>query len=240
MNILSVKNIIEVLGKRYPEPKPPLHFRTPFESLVATILSAQCTDERVNKVTPALFHAANTPQKILQLGEKRLRTYIQSTGFYKAKTKSLIGASKMLVEKFGGRVPSTLEELQKLPGVGRKTASVVLTQVFRIPAFPVDRHVLRVANRLALAKAKTPDETDFQLRKNIPEKYWIPLHLQLIFLGREICRPKPKCPVCPLLSYCQEGKKRMKSGDYQKSELRRSLGLVASGPTSRRPGGVPS
>lgn len=216
MNQPSVKKIIEILGKRYPHPKPSLYFKTPFESLVATILSAQCTDERVNTVTPRLFRIANTPQKILQLGKKKLMDYIKSTGFYKAKTKSLIGTSKLLVEEFDSKIPSSLVELQKLPGVGRKTASVVLAQAFGIPAFPVDRHVLRVANRLALAKAKTPDETDLQLRHNIPEKYWIPLHLQLIFLGREICRPKPKCPICPVLEYCQEGKKRMKRGDYQR------------------------
>lgn len=178
---------------------------------MATILAAQCTDARVNIVTAKLFPAANTPQKILALGEAKLARYVKSTGFFHAKTKSLLGASQMLIEKFGGKVPADLEKMQKLPGVGRKTASVVISQAFGIPAFPVDRHVLRVANRLGLAKAKTPDKTDEHLRKNIPEKFWIPFHMQLVALGREICRPNPKCPICPLLPCCPEGKKRTKN-----------------------------
>lgn len=205
---VRIKTIITVLGRRYPDPKPFLKFRTPFESLVATILSAQCTDERVNKVTPALFVAANTPGKIVALGEKKLLPYIKSTGFFNAKTKNIIGASRMLIEKFGGRVPDNLKQLQKLPGVGRKTASVVMSQAFGIPAFPVDRHVFRVANRLALARAKTADKTAQQLEKNLPRANWIPLHIQLISHGRQICRPKPKCAICPLLPYCPEGQKR--------------------------------
>lgn len=210
------KKIVDILDRIYPDPRPSLNFSTPFESLAATILSAQCTDARVNIVTKLLFRVANTPEKLLGLGEKKLSSMVRPTGFYKAKTKSLIGASKKIIDDFGGRVPNRLEDLQKLPGVGRKTASVVLAQAFKIPAFPVDRHIFRVANRLALAKAKTPDETDKQLRKNIPEKYWIRLHLQLIYHGREICRPNPKCPTCPLLPHCPDGKVRMKTGNYQK------------------------
>lgn len=225
-----VTKIIEALNKLYPDPKPALKFSTPFESLVATILSAQCTDARVNIVTKGLFRVANTPEKILKLGEKRLEMFVRSTGFFRAKTKSLVGASKMIIEKFGGRVPDNLEDLQSLPGVGRKTASVVLAQAFGIPAFPVDRHIFRVANRLELAachpeqcqfelrrrpakgargskQAKTPEETDLALRKNIPEKFWISLHLQLVYHGRLICRPKPKCGECALLKWCPYGKK---------------------------------
>lgn len=201
------QEIIETLTRLYPNPKPPLKFTTPFELVVATILSAQCTDERVNKVTPALFAVANTPTAVAVLGEKGLIRYIRSTGFYNAKAHNIIGMSRMLIEKFGGQVPGTLEELMLLPGVGRKTASVVLCQAFKVPAFPVDRHVLRVANRLGLAHAKTPDETDLQLRKKIPKNLWIPLHLQLVFHGRAICRPKPNCLQCPLRVYCPTGKK---------------------------------
>lgn len=211
-----IQKIIRVLNKFYPNPKPFLHFRTPFELLVATILSAQCTDVRVNMVTPALFRAANTPEKLLRLGEKKLIPYIRSTGFYRAKTKSLLGASKMIVEKFSGKVPASLEDLQKLPGVGRKTASVVLAQAFGIPAFPVDRHVFRVANRLALAHAKDAEKTAEQLEKNLPRKYWIPVHIQLVTHGRKICRPNPKCSACALLQYCPDGKTRIKSGNCQK------------------------
>lgn len=210
------QKITGVLNRLYPNPKPFLNFRTPFESVVATILSAQCTDARVNIVTGPLFKAANTPEKMLALGEKKLMKLVRTTGFYRAKTKNILACSEMLMEKFNGAVPSTLEELQKLPGVGRKTASVVLCQSFGIPAFPVDRHVFRVANRLALAHAKTPEKTDIQLRENVPKKLWIPLHIQLISLGRNFCRPNPKCPACPLLLYCPEGKKRMKTGKHQK------------------------
>lgn len=202
--------VIAGLRKLYPNPKAPLHFTTPFELLIATILSAQCTDERVNKVTPALFKVANTPEKIVKLGEKKLIEYIRSTGFYNSKAKSIMGAARAILEKFGGRMPDTLEKLQQLPGVGRKTASVVLIHAFGIPAFPVDRHVLRVANRLGLANAKTPDKTDLQLRENIPQKYWIQMHLALVFHGRSFCRPKPKCEKCPLLPNCPEGQRRMK------------------------------
>lgn len=203
-----IQKIIKILAKTYHKPKPSLNFKTPFELLVATVLSAQCTDERVNKVTPALFAAANTPEKLLRLGARKLENLVRPTGFYKAKTKSLLGAAAVLVKKFNGKVPANLEDLQKLPGVGRKTASVILAQAFKIPAFPVDRHVFRVANRLALAGApqKTPEKTDLALRKNIPEKYWIALHMQLVYHGRQICRPKPNCGACPLLKHCSYGK----------------------------------
>lgn len=204
--------IIAALNKSYPNPKPSLEFKSPFELLVAAVLSAQCTDERVNIVTEKLFAVANTPKKILSLGGRKLMGYIKPTGFYRAKGKNLINASRKLVEDFDGKVPASLEKLQTLPGVGRKTASVILAQAFRIPAFPVDRHIFRVANRLAISNGaagkppKTPDETDLNLRKNIPKKLWIPMHLQLIYHGRAVCRPKPKCGICTLLPYCPAGK----------------------------------
>ena len=206
-----IRKIVSALKRIYPNPKPSLNFKNPFECLVATILSAQCTDVRVNIVTKELFPVANTPRKILALGEKGLIKYIRSTGFYHAKAKHILGTCTELIKSFGGKVPASLEKLQTLPGVGRKTASVVLSQAFHIPAFPVDRHVLRVANRLALAHATTPDKTDLQLRKNIPEKLWGPLHIQLIYLGRQLCKPNPLCEKCPLLPLCPEGKRRMKA-----------------------------
>ncbi len=207
-----VKKIIAVLDSLYPNPKPFLNFRTPFELVVAAILSAQCTDNRVNIVTKKFFKVANTPEKFLKLGKKKIEQYIRSTGFYRAKTKNLVAMSKMLIEKFHGKIPNTMEELQTLPGVGRKTAGVVLAQAFRIPAFPVDRHIFRVANRIGLAHQKNPEKTDLELRKNIPEKYWIQLHFQLVSHGRTICRPKPKCEICPILPVCEEGQKRKKAG----------------------------
>lgn len=205
-----VLKILNELNKLFPNPRAPLDFTTPFELLIATVLSAQCTDVRVNKVTPLLFKVANTPEKIIKLGTEKLMKYIKSTGFYRAKAKNIMGASEALVEKFGSKVPGNLEDLQKLPGVGRKTASVILIHAFGVPAFPVDRHVLRVANRLGLAASKDPTKTDLQLRKNIPEKFWIRSHLQLVFHGRATCRPKPKCEECSLLPYCPEGKKIIK------------------------------
>lgn len=202
-----IQKIIKTLGETYPDPKPSLDFKTPFELLVAAVLSAQCTDERVNKVTPALFKVADTPEGLLKLGIVKLEKYIRSTGFFHAKAKSLIGASAELVQKYNGALPTSLEALQTLPGIGRKTASVILAQAFHIPAFPVDRHVFRVANRLNLTgrQEKTPEKVDLAVRKTVPEKYWINLHMQLVFLGRQICRPKPKCDVCPLLPYCPTG-----------------------------------
>lgn len=201
----NVKSILRILNKTYPKPKPFLQFRSPYESLIATILSAQCTDKQVNIVTKKLFLAANTPQKILALGKKKLISFIRSTGFYKSKSKYILSASKKIIKNFGGEVPRTLEDLQKLPGVGRKTASVVLCQAWDIPAFPVDRHVLRVSNRLGLAHADSAEKTDLHLRKNIPKKLWIPTHLQLIMHGRAICRPTPRCKICPLFDYCPYG-----------------------------------
>lgn len=205
---VRIKKIMSTIQRMYPHPAPSLVFTTPFECLVATILSAQCTDARVNIVTKELFPVANTPEKVLALGEKGLMRYVRSTGFYRAKARHILGTCKKLIEDFGSKVPASLERLQLLPGVGRKTASVVLSQAFHIPAFPVDRHVLRVANRLGLAHAKTPDNTDLQLRKIIPKKWWIPFHIQLIYLGRQLCKPKPMCAICPLLPQCPEGKKR--------------------------------
>ena len=205
---VRIKKVVSTIQRMYPHPTPSLSFKNPFECLVATILSAQCTDVRVNIVTQELFPVANTPEKILALGEKGLIRYIRSTGFYRAKARHILGTCKKLIEDFGSTVPATLEELQTLPGAGRKTASVVLSQAFHIPAFPVDRHVLRVANRLALAHATTPDKTDLQLRKTIPKKWWIPFHIQLIYLGRQLCKPKPLCEKCPLLPLWPEGKKR--------------------------------
>ncbi|MBP9718386.1 endonuclease III [Candidatus Gracilibacteria bacterium] len=198
----QVKEIIAALDRNFPDPQPFLHFQTPYELLIATILSAQCTDERVNKVTPALFAAANTPEKMITLSQSTISRLIHSCGFFNAKSKSILATSHTLIEKFNGVVPADLEKLQTLPGVGRKTASVVLTQAFNIPAFPVDTHVLRVANRLSFAKSKDPTKVDLQARKKIASSLWRIVHLQIILLGRSWCRPKPKCPTCPLREVC--------------------------------------
>ncbi len=198
--------IIRTFNRLYPDPKPFLKHKSPFELLVAVILSAQCTDERVNKVTPALFKIANTPEKILKLGKTKLIKYIRSCGFYNQKARTILEASKIILKNFGGRLPVTLEDFTKIHGVGRKTASVVMAQAFKIPTFPVDTHVFRVAHRLGLSKAKTPDKTDEDLRKIFPKKLWIPLHIQFISHGRTLCTARaPKCRICPLLKICPEG-----------------------------------
>ncbi len=201
----KIAKILRILAKQWPEPIPPLNFSNPFESLIATMLSAQCTDVCVNKVTPDLFTAAQNPLKMYALGRKKLISYIRSTGFFNAKSKNILATCKSLIDDFDGEVPNDFEELQKLTGVGRKTASVVMCQAFHVPAFPVDRHVMRVSHRLGLSKAKTADKTDIDLRKKIPKKNWIDAHLQLVFLGRSWCRPKPKCAECPLRSVCPTG-----------------------------------
>lgn len=196
----------------FPSPKPALDHKDAFTLLVAVILSAQCTDVRVNMVTPHLFgkgvggykSGCDSPEKILILGEDKLKKIIHSCGFFNAKAKSIIGMCRGLIEKYNGHVPDTLEELIKLPGVGRKTASVILCQWFHKSAVPVDTHVHRVANRLGLVRAKTPEKTEMRFREAVPEEYWIDGHLQIIFHGRKTCfARKPKCGVCPLNDLCE-------------------------------------
>lgn len=168
------------------------------------MLSGQSTDVQVNKVTPNLFPQYNTPEKLIALGESKLREIIFSCGYHNQKAKNLIACSKKLLQKHQGQVPSTLQSLTALPGVGRKTASVILIHGFNIPAFPVDTHVLRVSNRLGLVHTKTPDKTDLALRKRIPKDKWIDLHLQLVLHGRKTCQAKkPRCGECPLKAICE-------------------------------------
>jgi len=201
------RKIVQILNNEYPNPKPFLNFETPFQLLIATILSAQCTDERVNIVTKELFKVAGSPKEMLDLGAEKVLMLIRPTGFFNAKTRSVMGSAKILVEKFESKVPKDLETLQTLPGVGRKTASVVLCQAFGIPAFPVDRHVHRVALRLGLTKAKTSDKADVDLRKTIDKSLWISTHIQIITHGRKVCKPKPRCDECVLVKLCPYGQK---------------------------------
>ncbi|MEK7528229.1 MAG: endonuclease III [Patescibacteria group bacterium] len=160
-------------------------------------------------MTPALFKIANTPKKMLKLGKRKLITYIHSCGFFNQKAKSILAASKSILEDFDGELPRTIDDFIKIHGVGRKTASVVLSQAFKIPSFPVDTHVFRVSHRLGLSKAKTPDKTDDDLRKAFPKKSWINVHIQMISHGRAICMARnPQCQKCPLLKICPDGKRR--------------------------------
>ncbi len=195
--------ILDLLIKTYPDVKCALNFSTPYELLVATILSAQCTDVRVNIITGELFKEYNTPAKMLELTEEELGEKIKSCGLYKNKSRNILAATVMLAAEFNGEVPDTIEELLKLPGVGRKTANVVLANAFGKPAIAVDTHVFRVSNRLGIAKGKTPEVVEKGLMKAFPEEMWGYAHHLLIAHGRNLCSARnPKCCECPLAPYC--------------------------------------
>ncbi len=188
------------LGELYPNPPIPLDHRDEFTLLVAVLLSAQCTDKKVNEVTPDLFRVASTPNKMQRLGEAKILEIIRPLGLSKQKAKSLAGLSAILVEQHGGVVPRTFEELEALPGVGHKTASVVMAQAFGVPAFPVDTHIHRLAQRWGLSSGKSVVQTERDLKKLFPESSWNELHLQIIFYGREHCTARAcdgtKCGLC--------------------------------------------
>jgi endonuclease-3 len=195
--------ILRVLAKAYPDARIALHFGTPLELLVATILSAQCTDERVNMVTPALFKKYRTAADLAKASLPRLEAEIRSTGFYRAKAKSLTNMARALVERHDGEVPKSREALVELPGVGLKTANVVLGNAFGEPAIAVDTHVFRVSQRLGLAKADDPDMIHDQLTEVIPRPSWTQTTHLLITHGRRTCTArKPACPVCPVRVLC--------------------------------------
>ena len=194
---------LELLEQTYLNAIPQLTFSSPFELLVAVILSAQCTDRQVNKVTAELFPIANTPEKILELGVENLKTIIKPCGFYRSKAKHIVATSKILLEKYDSNVPRTFDGLIELPGVGRKTANVVLSIEFKIPAIAVDTHVFRVANRLKLAEGQTPLEVELGLQRVIPKDKWSAAHHWLIWHGRLLCHSrKPNCSECPLNEIC--------------------------------------
>ena len=200
--------IIEKLSKIFSD-KPALKFNTPFELLVAVILSAQCTDERVNKVTSELFKQYNTPQKMLLLSATELEKYIFSCGLYHSKAKNILATCKSLVDNFDGQVPSSLEQLRTLNGVGRKTANVVYSVAFNGSAIAVDTHVFRVSNRIGLANAKNVLNTEKALMKIIDKKDWSRSHHYLIYLGRSFCKAgKPDCENCPIKNECEKKIKR--------------------------------
>ncbi|NOH16691.1 endonuclease III [Clostridium cochlearium] len=204
MNKERIKRVLDILGKTYTEAKCQLDFKSPYELLVSTILSAQCTDKRVNKVTSELFKEYNTPEKMLQLSQEELGTKIKSCGLYNNKSINILEASKKILQDFKGKVPQTMEELMSLPGVGRKTANVVLSNAFGIPAIAVDTHVFRVSNRIGIAKGKNPNEVEMELMKNIDRDMWSITHHYLIWHGRYTCKSrKPQCEQCPIAPYCE-------------------------------------
>lgn len=204
MNKRTQDNILTELKKLYPNARPALIYSSPYELLVAVILSAQCTDERVNKVTAVLFEKYNTPQTMITLSQEELEKFIFSCGLYRSKAKHILSASRDIIENFNGNVPNTLADLKLLDGVGQKTANVVYSVAFGGDAIAVDTHVFRVSNRLGLAKASTPLKTEEQLKNAIPKQDWSKAHHWLIFHGRQVCHSqKPNCENCTLSAYCQ-------------------------------------
>ena len=195
--------MIRILSEVYADAKPALVFRNPFELLVAVILSAQCTDQRVNIVTRRLFAKAATAEAIVKMGVSRLEKEIHECGFFHAKAKNILATSEILARDYGGKVPEDFDTLIALPGVGRKTANVVMSVAFNYPAIAVDTHVFRVANRLRLAVGETPEEVELGLQKAIPREKWSDAHHWLIWHGRKLCKSRrPLCADCPLAKLC--------------------------------------
>lgn len=197
------EEILKELARLYPDARPALEYASAYELLVAVILSAQCTDERVNKVTRELFQEHNTPEKMLTLSQEELERYIFSCGLYRSKAKHILSASRDIAERFNGQVPSDWKSLRTLAGVGQKTANVVYSVAFGGDAIAVDTHVFRVSNRLGLAKADTPIKTEEQLKRTIPQKDWSKAHHWLIYHGRRVCHSRrPDCMNCTLSGFC--------------------------------------
>lgn len=204
MDSEKAAKIVDILSGRFSD-EPALKFSTPYELLVAVILSAQCTDERVNKVTRKLFAAANTPEQMLKLSEAELEKYIFSCGLYKTKAKHILEASADIINRFNGEVPQKKEQLITLAGVGRKTANVVYSVAFKGNAIAVDTHVFRVANRTGLAVGKTPLAVENGLMNTLDESDWSRSHHYLIYLGRSYCKAKsPDCENCPIKDFCEK------------------------------------
>lgn len=199
------EDFLKILKYNYPEPKIELKHSNPFELLIATILSAQCPDTRVNKVTETLFKKYKMPEDYLKAGEDKIVEEIKSINFYKNKAKSIIGCCKKIVEEFNNEIPDNVDDLVKLPGIGRKTANVILGVAYGKPAIIVDTHVKRVSKRLGLTKKNDPDKIEQDLQKIIPEEYWTNFSLAMILHGRYVCKArKPLCDRCVFNKICEK------------------------------------
>ena len=208
----DTRQILDKLYAQHPNADTELNYSNPYELLVATILSAQCTDERVNQVTPALFRRYPDARTLARATTGELEPQIQSTGFFRAKSKSLVGMATGVVERHAGEIPRTMDELVTLPGVGRKTANVVLGHALGVPGLPVDRHVLRVANRIGIARGDDPEIVEQQLNAAVDPKDWTRTSDTLILHGRRICKPRPLCDRCAVREFC----------DYYRKVVRRA------------------
>lgn len=202
-----IKEILRILGRTYPDVKTALRHRSPVELLVATILSAQCTDKQVNQVTATLFRKLRTAKDFAEVSLSDLEEMIRPTGFYKNKAKSIKACCVALTEKHEGKVPDNMEALLQLPGIGRKTANVILGSAFGIPGIVVDTHVKRVSQHIGFTKERDPVKIEFDLMPLIPKKNWIGFSHQMIWHGRALCKArKPNCPACPLRDLCDYGR----------------------------------
>jgi endonuclease-3 len=220
----DTRRILDALEGQHPGADTELHYRTPFELLVATILSAQSTDARVNMVTPALFKRYPTARHLARATTAALEPQIHSTGFYRAKSKALLGMAQALVDKHGGDVPAEMDALVELPGVGRKTANVVLGHALGVPGLPVDRHVLRVSNRIGIAESDDPEVVEQQLCRAMPKARWTRTSDTLILHGRRICKPKPLCDQCAVRDDC----------DYFRTVVSRTRGAAKKSLAKKR------
>lgn len=195
--------IIQQLDTFFPNPGIPLQHKDAYTLLISVLLSAQCTDERVNKTTPDLFRLADNPEDMSKISVDKIREIIRPCGLAPAKSKAIVGLSKILIEKYNGKVPNTFHELEELPGVGHKTASVIMSQIFNLPAFPVDTHIHRLAWRWGLSNGKSVTQTESDLKRIFPEKSWNKLHLQIIYFGRKYCSARghivENCPICSVI-----------------------------------------
>lgn len=208
LSLAQRTEFMQRLVNEHPNPKSELNYTTPYELLVAVALSAQATDKGVNIATAKLFPVANTPAAIAALGEEGLIPYIQTIGLYRSKAKHIIAMAEMLLKDFGGEVPQTFEDLIKLPGVGRKTANVVLNVAFHQPRIAVDTHIFRVCNRTGFAPGKTPDDVEEKLYKQVPEQFLINAHHWILLHGRYICKARsPECERCPIAEFCHAPEK---------------------------------
>ncbi len=215
-----IKKILEILESTYPGVKTALGHRNPLELMIATILSAQCTDERVNRVTKTLFQKLRTAKDFVEVPLSDLEEMVRPTGFYRNKAKSIKGCCEALVEKHAGKVPDNMEALVQLHGIGRKTANVILGSAFGIPGIVVDTHVKRLSQRIGLTKEVDPVRIEFDLMALIPKKNWIDFSHQMIWHGRALCKArKPNCPACPLRDLCNYGRKSTQKDPSSRNTL---------------------
>ena len=208
-NSQKSKIITKILNKTYPKVPIPLNYKNTFTLLVSVLLSAQCTDVNVNNVTKKIYPKYNKPEHFVRLGRKKIESLIKRIGIFRIKAKSIFYLSKTLIEKHNGKVPNTYEDLEKLPGVGHKTASVVMSQGFGYPAFPIDTHIHRLAQRWGLTSGKNVIQTEEDLKRLFPKKYWNKLHLQIIYYGREFCKARDCYGItCKICTSCYPNRKR--------------------------------